>query len=86
MKAEAERWRVNREVVQEGMRKKGQTECRDSHKWREEEGDTLGRSAQYKEKHERAVMPKEAERRRDRKEREVEVSRMCSFPCGLFAC
>lgn len=77
---------MNRELVHEGMRKKGQTEGRDSHKWREKEGNTLGRSRQYKEKHERAEMPKEAERRRDRKEREVEVSRMCSFPCGLFAC
>lgn len=24
--------------------------------------------------------------RRDRDRRVVEVSRMCSFPCGLFAC
>lgn len=48
-------------------------------RWRK----ALGRSRGV---HERVEMPTEAEGRKGQEEREVEVSRMCSFPCGLFAC
>lgn len=58
LKAEGERWRVNRiELDRNG----GTVEEVGSHR------DTLGRSTQCKAMPERVEMPKEAERRRDRK-------------------
>ena len=87
MKAGAERWRVNRELVHEGMRrKKWQTEeeiarngGRSKRAWRE----TLREGIDSTRK---SMRRRRCPRRQKGRKREVEVSRMWSFPCGLFAC